>query len=149
MFLRNETDSILEEIMANEASLLFVIREARQVDTQGVERNRKREINCLLNEKAAEKRRREEDKMERACARRAQLDAIPLERDFARLEQLTTTQLWLQLEKHQLLDPNNIRNRGGNKQELLEKLRAALARYEVNLSSVGPLPTATTEPSTS
>ena len=138
MFLRNETEVFLQELLANEAVFLWVIREARRVDASGVERNRRKEINRLLNEQAAELRRKMEERRERVEARRGELEAVPLELDFSRLSGFTVANLRIQLEKHRLFDPRNIKSVSGNKKELLGKLRAAVDRYNTNLLVVGP-----------
>ena len=149
MFVRNEAAAFAKELLANEANFLWVMREARRLDAQGGARNRRGDLNSLLEEKAEEKKREREEKERRELARRAQLADLPLERDFNSLKNFTVSQLRAQLEKHQLIDPENIRNRSGNKQELLIKLRAALDRYEANLSFVGPSASTATIPLTS
>ena len=137
-FVRNETEDFARKVMANDDVFLWVIREARRLDAQGVERNRKKELNRLLNERAEEERKKREERAEKARAKREELDNIPLELEFEALKNLPVVRLRKQLEKHKLLDPENIKSISGNKQQLLDKLRAALERYHTNLSVVGP-----------
>lgn len=150
MYRRNDTQSFMDAVFTSEDHL-FVMREARKVDSSGLEGSRRKELVDFRVQVAAMKKQREDAKRQKIADDRARILRVKL---ITCAEDIYDTQAALTIPKiHEQLDmlrlrgvpdikPNSTYKRKKDKQEALEK---AFKCFEAN-PAMYPLPSNESSP---